>query len=138
MTGCAVTHDNCIGTGTTCGSGATAIGQSYWLSSDYCAALGVPGTDSTYSLAMVTAAAAAAPQPDAAMCSQPPCIGVATCTNSNTAEDAYYDDLTDTGGPCYVWTYASTTVNGTKHPSGHVYMDKTKCDCPLDTDPTWD
>ena len=108
------------------------------MSSNYCAPLGVPGTDSTYSLAMVTAAAAVAPQPEASKCTDPPCIGVATCTTDTANQDAYFDDLTGDGGPCYVWTFKSTTVSGTKHPSGHVYMDKTKCECPLETDPTWD
>jgi len=135
MNGCAVQHQNCIGS--SCGTGSTAIGQDYWLSSDYCAPLGTPGTDSTYSQALAAAAAAAAPQQSASKCSQPPCTGVGSCTSSTTAMDAYYDDLTDTGGPCYVWTFKSTTASGTKHPSGHVHMDPLQCVCPTSSDPTW-
>jgi hypothetical protein len=136
--GCAVTHKNCVGTGAECGSGATAIGQDYWLPSDYCAALGVPGTDSTYSQAMAAAAAAAALQPPAGSCSSPPCLGTDTCGTGKSAKDVYYDDLTDTGGPCFVWAFKTTTANGATTPSGHVHIDPLGCFCPSSSDQTWD
>ena len=67
--GCAVTHKNCIASGSaTCGTGSDKIGQSYWDSANYCAAVGTPGTDSTYTAAMAAAASAAAPQPSASEC----------------------------------------------------------------------
>ena len=133
-----MTHTNCIGTGSTCGTGANKLGQSYWDSKDYCAVVGTPGTDSTYTVDMANAAAAAAPQPDANACSQPPCVGVSTCTTSTTAKDAVYDDLTDTGGPCIVWVYKTTGSGSTKAVSGHVHIDATGCFCPTSSDPTWD
>jgi hypothetical protein len=136
--GCAVSHENCIGTGSECGSGTTKIGQTYFIAADYCTVDGTPGTDSTYTVAMATAAAAAAPQPSTTACSQPPCIGVSTCTTKTTAQDVYYVDLTDTGGPCYVWAFKTTGSGATKAPSGYVHMDTTQCSCPTSADPTWD
>lgn len=100
--------------------------------------LGTPGTDTTYSVAMATAAAAAAPQPSSSACSQPPCVGVSTCTTSTTKQDAYYDDLTDTGGPCIVWVFKTTGTGTTKAISGYVHSDTTGCICPTSADPTWD
>jgi hypothetical protein len=135
MNGCAVQHQNCIGS--SCGTGKTAIGQDYWLSTDYCAPVGTPGTDSTYSQALAAAAAAAAPQPSSSSCSQPPCVGVSSCTTSTTAKDVYYDDLTDTGGPCIVWAFKTTGSGSSKVPSGHVHIDATGCNCPTASDPTW-
>jgi hypothetical protein len=128
---------NCSGTGTACGSGATAIGQSYWVASGYCLALGMPGSDPSYDLPMALAAAAAAPQPDASQCSNPPCTGVGTCTTTATNQDMVYVDLTDTGGPCYVWSFKTTGSGSKQSPSGHVYMDATRCGCPYASDPTW-
>jgi hypothetical protein len=126
-----------VGSGSACGTGQSAIGQDYWIGSDYCAAVGTPGTDSTYSMAMAMAAANAAPQPSS-FCTNPPCVGVSTCTTSATAQDAVYDDLTDSGGPCIVWVF-KTTGNGSKKAlSGYVHMDMTQCTCPTSTDPTWD
>ena len=133
-----MTHQNCIGTGSTCGTGKDKVGQDYWLSSDYCSAVGTPGTDSTYSLAMATAAAAVAPQVTAAQCSNPPCVGVSTCTTSTANEDAYYDDLTDTGGPCIVWVFKTTGSGSSKVKSGYVHIDTQGCYCPTSSDPTWD
>ncbi len=92
--------------------------------------------DSTYTMEMALAAANAAPQ--ATFCSNPPCVGVSTCTANTTAQDAVYDDLTDTGGPCIVWTFESTGSGRTQAPAGHVHMDSTACYCPTPSDPTWD
>lgn len=129
---------NCIVTKTeTCGTGATAIGQTYFLASNYCTADGTPGDDATYNVDMATAAAAAAPQPSASACSNPPCTGISTCTTDTTNQDVYYVDLTDTGGPCYVWAFKTTGTGTTKTPSGYVYADKTKCTCPTSEDTTW-
>jgi hypothetical protein len=122
-----------------CGTGTSALGQSYWVSADYCAAVGTPGTDSTYTQAMAAAAAAAGPQPDATLCTNlSGCTGVTTCTTSTTAQDAVFSDLRDTGGPCIVWTYKTTGSGSTQAPSGHVYMNSLTCYCPISTDPTWD
>jgi hypothetical protein len=133
-----VTHENCIGGSSVCGTGQDKIGQDYWLSSNYCAAVGTPGDDATYSEAMAAAAAAVAPQPNTSMCSQPPCIGISTCTTDTTNQDVYYDDLTDIGGPCFVWAFKTTTSKGSTTPSGYVHIDDAECDCPSSSDPTWD
>lgn len=133
--GCAVTHQNCIGGTTVCGTGADAIGQSYWDATDYCAALGTPGTSATYTSDMAMAAAMAAPQQTAAKCSNPPCTGSTSCSVNGTVQDAVYDDLTDTGGPCIVWMYKGTTGSLT---AGYVHIDLTGCNCPTKADPTWD
>jgi hypothetical protein len=98
--------------------------------------VGTPGKDSTYTQAMAAAAAAAAPQPT--VCTRPPCVGVSTCTTSTVAQDAYYDDLTDTGGPCIVWVFKTTGSGSTKSSSGYVHIDPLGCNCPTSTDPTWD
>jgi hypothetical protein len=128
---------NCIGTGTTCGTGKDALGQSYWISANYCTAVGTPGTDSTYTAAMATAAGAAAPQPTT--CDDPPCVGISSCTTSTTAQDAYYVDLTSgSKGPCVVWVFKTTGSGTTKAISGYVHSDTTGCYCPTSTDPTWD
>jgi hypothetical protein len=124
---------NCIGTA--CGTGTTALGQNYFISADYCAAQGTPGTDSTYTLAMATAAAGAAPV-TAPACSMTPCSGVSSCTTSLTAQDVYYVDDTLGSGNCYVWVFKTTGSGSTKAPSGHVAI-STNCACPVATDPTW-
>jgi hypothetical protein len=131
-----VTHKNCVGTGASCGTGADAIGQDYWVSSDYCAAVGTPGTDSKYTLAMALAASQAAPQPS--VCSNPPCVGVTSCTMNASEQDGVYVNLIDTAGPCIVWAFRTTGAGRAKSPSGHVHIDKTGCFCPVATDPTWD
>lgn len=120
-----------------CGTGADAIGQSYWDSTDYCLALGTPGTTATYTSDMAMAAAMAAPQQSAANCSNPPCTGFDTCSTASV-QDAVYDDLTDTGGPCIVWVYKGAGSGSTKSPAGYVHIDLTGCFCPTSTDPTWD
>ena len=137
-----MTHQNCTGTGSTCGTGQDKIGQSYFIAvgGQYCGAVGTPGTDSTYSLAMATAAAAAGPQPAAGSCTRPPCVSAASCAGTTT-NDSYYVDLSDTGGPCIVWSYKTTGSGATTSPSGHVHIDTaagTLCPCPTSTDPTWD
>jgi hypothetical protein len=135
--GCAVTHKNCVGTGSSCGIGQGAIGQDYWVSGDYCAAVARPGTDSTYTMAMAQAAASAAPQPSG-LCSTPPCVGVTSCTTNASAHDATYVNLTDSAGPCIVWAFKTTGAGQAKSPSGHVHIDMTGCFCPTSADPTWD
>lgn len=134
-----MTHKNCIASGSaTCGTGSDKIGQSYWVSSNYCAAVGTPGTDSTYSEAMAAAAAAAGPQPNNNLCSNPPCTGTGQCSATGSTDDSYYVDLTDTGGPCYVWTFISSGSGKDKISSGYVHSSDTECDCPTSSDPTWD
>jgi hypothetical protein len=136
MGGCAVTHQNCLGGGAPCGTAPNGIGQKYWVSTDYCAAVGTPGMDSTYTEGMAAAAAAAAPQPTG--CTKPPCVRVGTCTANATRQDAYFDDLTASGGPCIVWAFKTTGNGAAKAPSGHVHVGKTKCTCPTAADPKWD
>jgi hypothetical protein len=130
--GCA-THHNCVGSKCS-GEG---LGQTY---SSPCVPLGTPGTDSSYSLAMATAAAAAVtPQPPSgALCLLSPtgqCTGTATCPTTGTTANVYFLDDSDNGGPCYVWSFAS---NGSTYVSGHVYASTSQCTCPISTDPTWD
>jgi hypothetical protein len=138
MTGCAVTHTNCVGSAGACGTGADAIGQSYFLATDSCAAPGTPGTDSSYSEAMAAAAVAAAPQPSTSACSDPPCVGEGSCPDSTTKVNVYYDDRTDTGGPCIVWAFETAGSGSSKTTSGYVHVDTTGCLCPTTSDPTWD
>ena len=92
--------------------------------------------DSTYTMAMAMAAANAAPQPS--LCTAPPCVGVSTCTSSTSAQDAVYDDLTDSAGPCIVWVFKTTGTGQHKATSGYVHSDLTGCVCPTSADPTWD
>jgi len=88
---------------------------------------------------MATAAAAAGPAAEHhGLLASRPCTGVSSCTKSTTAQDVYYVDLTDTGGPCYVWAFKTTGSGATKVPSGYVHMDTTQCSCPTSADPTWD
>jgi hypothetical protein len=137
MTGCATSHVNCIPTASeTCGTGAVALGQTYFIASDYCTPAGTPGTDSTYTLAMATAAAAAAPQPGSTCSHEATCTGVMSCPKSSAAMNAYYDDLRDTGGPCIVWGFATAGTGATATVSGHVFS-ATACECPYSTDDTW-
>jgi hypothetical protein len=133
-----VTHKNCVGGSAVCGTGAIALGQDYWFASDYCAAAGKPGTDSTYSESMAAAAAAVAPQPPAGSCSSASCVGADTCGTSASSQDVYYVDLTDTGGPCFVWAFKTTKAQGTTTPSGYVHIDPLGCFCPSSSDPTWE
>jgi hypothetical protein len=108
------------------------------VSADYCAAVGTPGTDSTYTQAMAIAAAAAGPAVPAGTCSRPPCAAAASCAGTST-HDAYYVDLTDTFGPCIVWSFKTSGSGTSKSPSGHVRIDYgTTCPCPTSADPTWD
>jgi hypothetical protein len=87
---------------------------------------------------MAAAAAAAAPQPSASKCSNPPCVGTGSCPSTTTKVNSYYDDLTDTGGPCMVWVFETEGSGTTKATSGYVHIDATECICPSTTDPTWD
>jgi hypothetical protein len=57
---------------------------------------------------------------------------------SAAAQDAVYDDLTGSAGPCIVWTFQTTGNGAKKAPSGHVHIDLTGCICPTSADPTWD
>jgi hypothetical protein len=98
------------------------LGQSYWLSSDYCKALGTPGTASTYNVEMATAAANAWS------------IGGSITPITCSAGAAICKTLS--GGQTATWGYTGTGA-------GHVYYDATgcggptKCCCHLATDPTW-
>jgi hypothetical protein len=134
-TGCAVTHKNCVGS--SCGSGAQALGQSYFDAADYCLALGTPGSDSTYSQALATAAAAVSPP--ASTCLNPPCTGLMACPDPlDFKSNAYYNDTTGSGGPCYVWVFATESAFGSTSTSGYLSIDPNGCNCPLDTTfPTW-
>lgn len=138
--GCAVTHQNCVSP-PTCGTGATALGQSYFVASNYCLAKGTPGVSSTYTQALAAAAAAAGPQPSG-VCSNPPCVGTQVCpldASLSTPVNAYYVDTTDSGGPCYVWVFRTVTgpTNDTST-AGYLAITPT-CDCPIDTTtfPKW-
>jgi hypothetical protein len=111
--GCAITHKN----GT-----SSPLGQSYWLSADYCKAAGTPGDATTYSADMANAAADAWPvtaTPIDLGCS----AGRIICKGNSTAGYAS-------------WGYTGTLA-------GHVYWQAggcagpTKCCCPFATDPTW-
>jgi hypothetical protein len=84
---------------------------------------------------MAVAAAAAAPQPPAGSCSSSSCVGPGSCAGGSSS-DAYFDDLTDTGGPCIVWAFKTTTGQATT-PSGYVHIDALGCYCPSALDPTW-
>jgi len=117
------------------------LGQTYSSS----APLGTPGMDSTYTQAMATAAAAAAPQPpQGALCLLSPtaqCSGTATCPPGGTGPANVYflDDSDNTNAPyCYVWEFATGgTSGGNTLESGHVYASTSACSCPYSTDPTW-
>lgn len=113
------------------------LGQTY---SSPCVPLGMPGTDSTYSQAMATAAAAAAAQPPAnPLCLLSPtgqCTGTATCGTGSTPNVYFLDDSDNLNAPyCYVWEFAA---GGSTNQSGHVYASTSGCSCPISTDPTWD
>jgi hypothetical protein len=105
------------------------LGQNYAL----CAPLGVPGDPTTYSLAMATAARAAAP---AGTDTSGVCTGnkgTAACLNRVI------------NGECVVWCYQNDTGNGTAI-AGHVFRNNaanggfkpfSSCLCPFESDPTW-
>ena len=113
MGGCAVTHKN----GT-----SAPLGQSYFLSADYCKPLGTPGDATTYTADMANAAAAAwgiTGTPADVGCSG----GRIICVGNGTAGYAS-------------WGYTGTLA-------GHYYWQAggcggpTKCCCPFATDPIW-
>lgn len=111
--GCAVTHKN----GT-----SAPLGQSYWLSADYCKAVGTPGDATTYTADMANAAAAAWPGAGAAIDAACGTAGRIICKGG---ADGWAS-----------WGYTGTIA-------GHVYWQATgcggptKCCCPFATDPTW-
>lgn len=116
--GTPVTHLNCMGTG--CGT----LGQKYTLSGsppdDACRPLGTPGSPSTYSAAMASAALSA--WPSGGVVTTISCGGFsATCKAAV--------------GFAAVWTYQGSAA-------GHVLYSTTKCGaslccCPTTSDPTW-
>jgi hypothetical protein len=111
------------------------------VAKDYCAALGKPGNDATYTLAMAEAAAAVAKQPSSSCTSSVGngnCTGVTTCGSSASGQDVYYVDLASDGGPCFVWAFKTTKASGSTTPSGHLNINPTTCTCPASSDPTWD
>ncbi len=114
--GCAVTHKNSVGT-----PGSWPLGQSYFLSSDYCKGVGVPGDASTYTVEMATAAANAWPTAGT-LEFLPRTSGAVVCKNA--------------GSTAAIWVYTGANA-------GHVYYTTTKCagdvcNCAVfATDPTW-
>jgi hypothetical protein len=132
---CAPTHKNCVGSAC---SGET-IGQSYWVTSSPCQAVGTPGKNATYTKAMAQAAGNAAPQPvSGALCALSPtgnCTGFATCGGNGSASNVYFVDDSDSSGYCIVWQYASDSSGGQ---AGYVHADTGGCNCPTSVDPTWD
>jgi hypothetical protein len=117
--------DGCECGGNICCSGAcephhvNGLGQSF----EDCAALGVPGSASTYSYTMATEARAAwsfAGSDNDCTCGAPN----ASCVSRSIGGAS--------SGYCAVWTYTSATA-------GHVFLNSANgnCLCPTTFDPTW-